>query len=251
MIRPGRVPAASRLILLTVLAGACATAPAPSAVPRAADVRTQPNDVHWVRTAAEHRAIFIQTFRHATERIRELAADRQRGSWAVILDADETVLDNSEYQRRLAERGGSFDLETWNAWVREAAADTLPGAAGFIRTVRELGGRVAIVTNRDDIVCDPTRRNLRDLGVTVDVVLCQTAGESGKDGRFRAVAEGTTAANLPRLDVIAFVGDNIQDFPSTTQQIRDAAPSAFDRFGRDWFILPNPMYGSWERLPPR
>lgn len=251
MILSGRVPAASRLIVLAVFAGACATAPAPSAVSDPAEVRTQPNDVHWVRSAAEHRAIFIQTFGHATERVRALATGRQRGSWAVILDADETVLDNSEYQRRLAERGGSFDIDTWNAWVREAAADTLPGAAGFIRTVRELGGRVAIVTNRDDVVCDPTRRNLRDLGVIVDVVLCQTAGESGKDGRFRAVADGTTNAGLPRLDVIAFVGDNIQDFPSTTQQIRDAGPSAFDRFGHDWFIVPNPMYGSWERLPAR
>lgn len=251
MMRPNRVPAASGLIVLAVFAGACATAPAPSAAPDPTAVRTQPNEVHWVRSAAEHRAIFIQTFGYATERIRVLAAGRQRGSWAVILDADETILDNSEYQRRLAEHGGSFDLETWNAWVREEAADTLPGAAGFIRTVRELGGRVAIVTNRDDVVCDATRRNLRDLGVTVDVVLCQTAGESGKSGRFRAVAEGTTGVDLPRLDVIAYVGDNIQDFPATTQQIRDAGPSAFGRFGHDWFVLPNPMYGSWERVPPR
>lgn len=251
MIRPARFPAIGRLVVLAVFAGACATAPAPalSTVPAAA--RTQPNDVHWVRSSAEHRAIFIQTYNTATERVRALAADRQRGTWAVILDADETVLDNSEYQRRLAGTGGSFDVETWNAWVREEAADTLPGAAGFARTVRELGGRVAIVTNRDDVVCDPTRRNLLNLGVIVDVVLCQAAGESGKDGRFRAVAEGTTGAELPPLDVVAFVGDNIQDFPATTQQIRDAAPSAFDRFGRDWFILPNPMYGSWERVPAR
>ncbi|CAN5758672.1 N/A [soil metagenome] len=251
MTRTGQVAATGRLILLAVFAGACATAPAPSSDPGPVGVRTQPNEVHWVRRAAEHRAIFIQTFGHATERVRALAANRPRGGWAVILDADETVLDNSEYQRRLAERGGSFDIETWNAWVREEAADTLPGAAAFIRTVRELGGRVAIVTNRDDVVCDSTRRNLRDLGVTVDVVLCQTAGESGKGGRFRAVAEGTAGAGLPQLDVIAFVGDNIQDFPSTTQQIRDAGPAAFGRFGHDWFILPNPMYGSWERVPPR
>lgn len=239
---------------LAVLSG-CATAPASTmadpTTPAAPAVRTQPNEVHWVRSAAEHRAIFIQTYRHAGQRVREIAAGLPRGSWAVILDADETILDNSEYQRRLAELGTSFDIGTWNDWVREAAADTLPGAAGFIRTVRELGGRVAVVTNREDVVCDPTRDNLRAMGVIVDVVLCQVPGESGKDGRFNSVIEGTTGAGLPRLQVIAYVGDNIQDFPATTQAIRDAAPSMFDRFGVSWFILPNPMYGSWERVPAR
>jgi 5'-nucleotidase (lipoprotein e(P4) family) len=182
--------------------------------------------------------------------VRELAADRPRGSWAVILDADETVLDNSEYQRRIALRGERFDVNTWNDWVREEAADSLPGAAGFIRTVREVGGRVAIVTNRDDVVCDPTRRNLEALGITVDVVLCQAPDASAKSGRFQAVRDGTTGTTLPPLDVLMYVGDNIQDFPDRTQQIRTDL-GAYAEFGRSWFLLPNPMYGSWERNLPR
>jgi acid phosphatase len=209
------------------------------------------NGVHWARTAAEHRGIFLQTYRAAADRVRELGVERPRWSWAVILDADETVLDNSEYQRRLAERRARFDVNTWNDWVREAAADSLPGAAGFIRTVRELGGRVAIVTNRDEEVCDETRSNLQRLAIAVDVVLCQAPGESGKNGRFRSVREGTTGTALPPLDVIVYVGDNIQDFPEQTQQLRNALPAAYDNFGRTWFLLPNPMYGSWERNPPR
>lgn len=246
-----RAPRSStrRIVLacVAVLLAGCASVPAATAPSPAA---ARANDVHWARTAAEHRGIFVQTYRTATDRVRDIAADRTRGSWAVVLDADETVLDNSEYQRRLVERGARFDPETWNEWVREGAADSLPGAAAFIRTVRELGGRVAIVTNRDDIVCDETRSNLRQLAIIVDIVLCQAAGESGKNGRFRAVREGTTGADLPPLDVVMFIGDNIQDFPGQTQQIR-TSPDAYENFGRTWFLLPNPMYGSWERNPPR
>jgi 5'-nucleotidase (lipoprotein e(P4) family) len=240
------------VLLAGLLVTGCASAPA---VAPATTAATAPaarwNDVHWVRTAAEHRGIFLQTYRVAAAHVRALAAGRERGTWAVVLDADETVLDNSEYQRRLAERGARFDTDTWNDWVREMAADSLPGAAGFIRTVRELGGRVAIVTNRDAEVCDETRRNLRALSITVDVVLCQAPGEQGKIGRFRAVQDGTTGAALPPLDVVAFVGDNIQDFPEQTQALRAAPAAGYDSFGRTWFLLPNPMYGSWERNPPR
>jgi acid phosphatase len=242
--------ASGRLLLLAataLLAGCAAT----TALPPAAPAVELPNDVHWARTAAEHRGLFLQTYRVAAERARGLAAGRAAGTWAVILDADETVLDNSEYQRRLAERGERFAVSTWNQWVREAAADSLPGAAGFILTIRRLGGRVAIVTNRDEEVCAETRSNLEQLAMTVDVVLCQAPGESGKNGRFRAVREGTTGTTLPPLDVLMYVGDNIQDFPDQTQQLRNAAPSALDNFGRTWFLLPNPMYGSWERNPPR
>jgi len=167
------------LLLVTACATAAPTPPAAT---------TLPNDIRWAGSSAEYRAIFIQTYRLATERVRELAAGRERGTWAVILDADETVLDNWEYQRRLAETGSRFATNTWNAWVREIAADSLPGAAGFIRTVRELGGRVAIVTNRDNVVCDETRRNFEKLGIRVDAVLCQAPGERGKGWPLRGGA---------------------------------------------------------------
>ena len=233
---------ASLLIMATL--GCASAQPAPQAI-------QPPRDLHWVRTSAEYRAIFVQTYRAATERVQELARGRANGSWGVILDGDETVLDNSEYQRRLFERGARFDINTWNAWVREAAADSLPGAASFVRTVRELGGRLVMVTGREEVVCEATRENLRRLAIHFDAVLCQQPNVSGKSDRFRAVAEGTTNTGLPRLDVVMYVGDNIQDFPQATQALRTAAAASLDNFGRTWFLLPNPMYGSWERNPPR
>jgi acid phosphatase len=167
----------------------------------------------------------------------------------VILDADETVLDNSTYQMRLARRGEAFSNETWNDWVREEAAGAQPGAGRFIELVRTLGGRVAVVTNRDEPVCDATRRNLTALGIEVDVVLCQAEGERGKEGRFAAVQQGTTPAGLPPLDVVMWVGDNIHDFPGLDQRVREGPPGPYELFGRRWFVLPNPMYGSWEGNP--
>lgn len=245
-----RIARLSALPLVLVLA-ACATSPAPDTASPATAVVSDglPPAIHWVRNSAEHRAAFVQTYRAAASRVRELADGRERGTWAVILDADETVLDNSPYQVRLAERGAAFDIETWNAWVREEDARVLPGAADFIGLVRSLGGRVAIVTNRDEVVCDPTRRNMDALGVEVDVVLCQAPGESGKEGRFEAVQEGRTHAGLPPLDVVMWLGDNIHDFPGLDQDIRDGDSRPYELFGRRYFLLPNPMYGSWEGNP--
>ena len=242
----------SALVAAAALA-ACAPATAPPAAPSpegavALPGTPLPNDIRWVRSAAEHDAIFLQTYRAATAEVREEAARRRPGTWAVILDADETVLDNSEYQRRLARSGGTFSSDTWNAWVREEEAAALPGATEFIATVQDLGGRVAIVTNRDASVCPETRANLVALGIRPDAVLCQT-GPSDKNPRFELVRSGATPEGLPPLEVIVWVGDNIQDFPELTQAAA-AAPGALAPFGERYFLLPNPMYGSWERLPP-
>jgi acid phosphatase len=239
----------SRSLLLALTVAACTTTSTPPSATTPTPA-VPPAAIHWTRTAAEHRALFVQTYRNAADQLRELVRGRTSG-WAVIMDADETVLDNSEYQRRIALRGATFDIDTWNAWVREVAADTLAGAPGFVRLVNQLGGRVVIVTGREEVVCAATRDNLRRFQIEVAAVLCQQPGERGKTARFRAVADGTTPASLPRLDVVMYVGDNIQDFPDMTQELRNAPHNMLDKFGREWFILPNPMYGSWERNAAR
>ena len=242
--------------LLLFLAAACAARPDPRPpAPAIADPiagapagSALPNDVRWVRSSAEWRAIALQTFRFATERVEEAARGRAPGSWAVILDADETVLDNSEYQRRLALRRGRYEDSTWALWVRERAAAAVPGAADFTRRVRALGGVVAIVTNRADSLCIDTEANLRAVGAHADVVLCKPLAGSDKNPRFRAIEQGTARPGAGPLAVLLFVGDNIQDFPSLTQRARDDA-AALAEFGGRFLLLPNPMYGSWEAVP--
>jgi 5'-nucleotidase (lipoprotein e(P4) family) len=205
-------------------------------------------DIHWFRSSAEYRGIALEVYRDAGEHLADLSRGLAPGAWAVILDADETVLDNSLHERRLADRNESFTETEWARWVRERAATAVPGAVEFTRKVRALGGRVAIVTNRADSLCAPTRDNLKSIGVDADVVLCQPGTESNKNPRFQKIQNGTAAAGLAALKVVEWLGDNIQDFPDLTQAVRTVAGGYAD-FGTRYFLLPNPMYGSWEKNP--
>ena len=247
----------SVLPILAATALACAPAAAPVvttiSVARAGDGhhgerRYDPRERAWFRASAERRALSLQTYRLATTALERRAAGLPAGSWAVILDADETVIDNSPYQQELGRRRATFDSATWNAWVMRGAAAALPGAPEFTRRARDLGGRVVIVTNRDEAQCDATRANLQRVAIVADAVLCKTdPSNSFKDVRFEAVAAGTPPSPLPPLRVVMWVGDNIQDFPRLRQAIRSASDSAFAEFGDRFIVLPNPMYGSWER----
>jgi 5'-nucleotidase (lipoprotein e(P4) family) len=225
--------------------------PSTAAAPSANAAALPPKEIHWFQSSAEYQALARQSYRLAEERVREGVAQRARGSWAVILDADETVVDNSEYQRRLAERGETYATATWNAWVRERRAGGVPGAREFLEAVAALGGRIFIVTNRDMEVCADTQENLRALAIRFDAVLCRTQGVSDKNPRFQAVANGGAATGIPALDVVLWVGDNIQDFPGLSQAVRTQGAAALADFGRRYIVLPNPMYGSWEANPPR
>lgn len=236
--------------LFLIATAACAPAHPPAAPAPEQDFRVLGREVHWVRTSAEYRALSEQVYTSAAERLEALAAGREPGTWAVIMDADETILDNSEFQRRLIEAGEEFEESAWDAWVLEEAAEAVPGSVEFTHLVHRLGGRVAVVTNRHEGICPPTRRNLEALGARADVVLCET-DTSQKEPRFRMVREGTTPASLPPLDVVLWIGDNIRDFPDLDQDLRAAPREALEAFGRTYFLLPNPQYGSWLGNPWR
>ena len=242
-------------LALALLAGCRTAAPvpapqapaAPAVAPAPAPFRA-PEAIRWSRDSAEHRALFLQVYRGATAHVEREAASRAAGSWAVVLDADETVIDNSLYQLERAQAGKPFDAESWRTWCARREATPLPGAAAFLSRVRALGGRIAIVSNRTVAECPDTEAVFLAHGLAYDVMLCKPdEGPSDKNPRFEAVARGTTPAGLPPLDVVAVVGDNIQDFPGQSQAIRNLGDEAFAPFGARFFVLPNPMYGSWER----
>jgi 5'-nucleotidase (lipoprotein e(P4) family) len=206
-----------------------------------------PDSVHWLRNSAEYRAAVLQAYRQAAQAIDASAAGRAPGTWGVILDADETVLDNSTYQKAQAAQGLRFTAESWRAWTMRKAAPPVPGAVGFLRKVRAMGGVIAIVTNRAQGECADTEANLQQDGLLYDLILCQpTEAESAKEPRFERVARGTAKPGLAPVEVLLYVGDNIRDFPGLTPDIRDGPEAAFDPFGIRFIVLPNPMYGSWE-----
>ena len=239
-------------VLLVVALGACASkqAPVPVSAPQVATATQTPqapNEIRWVLESAEYQAAVIQVYRLATARVEQAVAKRPAGSWGVVLDADETVLNNSMYQLERAKQGLAFSADSWNAWVKRREATPLPGAAAFLNRVRALGGKIAIVTNRLHSECDDTRAVFDTYKLVFDVMLCRPDGTpSDKNPRFEAVANGSTTASSTALDIVAFVGDNILDFPKMAQAARKIGAPAFTEFGVRFFLVPNPMYGSWQ-----
>lgn len=249
---------ATRLSLTVLVVAACASAPARTAAPPA-----DAGLLHatlWVQTAAEYEAATIQAF-HAAER--GLPAALADSSWtaaleqeppfaalppAIVVDVDETVLDNSPYEARIVLAGSAFDPVTWEAWVEEARARPIPGALAFARAADSLGVILFYVTNRDHALEPATKRNLRAAGFPLadgrDVVL--TRGErpewtSDKSSRRAHVAETHR--------VLLVIGDDLNDFVAartTLERRQELLERHRERWGRAWIVLPNPLYGSWE-----
>jgi 5'-nucleotidase (lipoprotein e(P4) family) len=214
--------------------------PPPAAIPMA-------KEIHWFRNAAEYRAITRQTYALAGNVLAAKVSARKGGEWGVVLDCDETILDNSQYQKE--NQGKPFSQEAWTAWVNRKEARAIPGAVAFTKRARALGGKVVVVTNRLEAgECPATIENLTSAGVAFDAVLCKK-DTSDKNPRFAAVAAGDATKGLPALEILAFVGDNITDFPAQSQELANKDDAAYADFGSRFFTLPNPMYGSWEKNP--
>ena len=259
-----RLPALAALLLLT----GCATAPperteAPPATVAADD---NLNAVAWMQNAVEHDLIYLQIYRDAQERLSTALADPQWDALtpadrvvsarnlppAVVLDIDETVLDNSPYQARLVRRHGQFDPASWDAWCRETKARAVPGVIAFTRYAAAHGVSVIYVSNRARTLDEATLANLRKIGAPVagpQVLLglgttvpgCKQAG-SDKGCRRQWVSR--------RYRVLMQFGDQLGDFvdvADNTPAAREAAAKPYlSWIGRRWFVLPNPSYGSWE-----
>ncbi|HVX88315.1 MAG TPA: HAD family acid phosphatase [Gemmatimonadales bacterium] len=215
----------------------------------AAQTTPQQKQVKYVRDAEEYAVLSRMVYRQAlaalTAAVRERSA-RVSGPWAVVLDIDETVLDNSTYELDRASYGLPFENASWNAWVERAEAGVVPGVQTFIAEVRRLGGHVAYISNRDEAVRAATQANLVRFNLWTDLDrLCLITDTSyTKRVRRAEVADGRGACswNTP-TPVLVYVGDQMGDFPAAGERDVDAGKD--DAFGRRYFILPNPLYGAW------
>lgn len=246
------MPRLRHLLILLLLTGCTSTVPStrPETVPGGPPPETPPKPLplttHWVRNSAEYQAILLQTYTLATERLERKAAGKAAGTWAVALDADETVISNSLYQKELFEQEQTYSRDTWNAWARRQEATALPGARQFLEHARRLGGKIAIVTNRTTEICDATEANFQALKLPFDVILCRS-DDRRKEPRWESVQNGTASPELPPLEILMWLGDNIEDFPGWNQEKRTNGD--FGDFGDKFLVIPNPMYGSWPRNP--
>ena len=266
------------LAALVLLAGCSTSTPtktpaptAPAAPVAAAPAPKTPADdnlnaVAWSQTAIEHDLIYLQTYRDAQARLMAALADKQWDALpkddrvtpvkdlkpAVVLDIDETVLDNSPYQARLIKSGGEYNEADWAAWCNEQRARALPGVVEFTQFAAKHGIAVIYISNRAKDLDQATLANLRKAGLPVSgpesflglgtfVEDCEQIGTE-KGCRRQLISH--------KYRVLMQFGDQIGDFVTVLANNAEGRQKAMkpymDWIGTRWFVLPNPTYGAWE-----
>ena len=231
----------------------------------------------WLRNSSEYRTTTLTIYRGALEALKRGLADpawtaepSQLGDLsalppAVVMDIDESVLDNAESEVQLLLQGTCFEAfpESWDAWVAERRAPAVPGAVEFVKAARALADfagrpvRVFFITNREcgkrpcsDDACPQkadTAANLAALGLPTAADELLVRGERPEWGGEKLPRRARVAA---AHRIVLNVGDDLADFlPDVRRQgveERDRARCAYDAWwGTRWFALPNPVYGSW------
>lgn len=212
----------------------------------------------YTQTAAEHHTLTLQSYHLAKMQLDAALADKnwsaateQTGSYqnlppAVILDVDETVLDNSPYEAQLIQNGTSYTSKTWNVWCQQARAKAIPGAVDFCNYAHQKGVTVFYVTNRKAPLLEATRKNLKAEGFplesSVETIFPRTQS-SDKGARRKAIAQ--------TYRILLLIGDNAGDcfsgFTHASTAVRDSLVRVYRSYwGIKWIVLPNPMYGDWE-----
>lgn len=231
------------------------------------------NSTLWYQTSAEFRANSLQSYKMATLQLPALLADKsqtalltqtanyQQLPTAVIVDIDETILDNSATAASDVKRGFvGFDATQWNDWVLAAKAPAVPGSVAFLNKASELGIRVLFISNREckatkTDACpqqDATIQNLKAVGVKqVDADHVWLKGEQAD---WTSEKESRRLQAQQQYRVIMLAGDDLGDFlPNVKKDITPAQRFALvdkyqDFWGSRWIMLTNPTYGSWETI---
>ncbi|KRA17167.1 5'-nucleotidase, lipoprotein e(P4) family [Lysobacter sp. Root604] len=251
---------------------AAAAAPANAAASAAPTTPAGPgaddnlNAVLWVQTSAEYRAATETVYRAAADKLDVALKQKnwdalvpdERGNAAtglapaVVMDVDETVLDNSPYQARLVRDGKQYDEVSWDAWVAEKKAKPLPGVVDFAKAANAKGVTVLYLSNRAEHLQAATLANLRAVGMPVkdDSVFLglgtfvEGCEQNGSEKNCRRKLAGQ------KYRVLMQFGDQLGDFVQVVANTPDGRNQLLEQyhdwFGERWWMLPNPTYGSWE-----
>ncbi|MEP7154241.1 MAG: HAD family acid phosphatase [Betaproteobacteria bacterium] len=254
-----------------MLVSACAqVTQVPRVEVRPADPMHALNAVLWMQRSVEYRVSARQVYRDAASRLGAAMAPGTAAAeqedlpgygalpLAVILDIDETVLDNSPYQGWRIRTGSDFQPESWGVWIRSVKAAPIPGAVEFTQAASRAGMRVFYLSNRD---CKNVRpAPCADKAATVENL--KRAGlplADADDVMFRGEREGWYGKEARRLEVarkyriVMMLGDDMRDLLPTpvVDDLRRPGGEArhqahMAKLGTRLFLLPNPAYGSWE-----
>ena len=235
------------------------------AKPAFSDADDNLNAVIWIQRSAEYAATTTTIYRAATSELdamlksaesalvaEERSANEAALPPAIVMDVDETVLDNSPYQARLVADGREFNDITWDQWVAEKKAKPVPGVVEFAKAAEAKGITILYISNRATHLKEATIANLKAEGLPVkndDVFLGL--------GTFVADCEQVGSEKLCRRKlagqqyrVLMQFGDQLGDFvqivANTPEARAELSAQYADWWGQRWYMLPNPSYGSWE-----
>jgi len=226
---------------------------APTPTP-AADTEYQAGATLYMQKAAEYRALCYQAFNLAhwqldhdlnKKTIKKLPKHLRKMPMAVVVDIDETVLDNSPSQAYGIKNRIGFNLKDWYEWGEMRKAKAIPGSVEFLTYAHSKGVRVFYVSNRDEVQKQATMDNLKKVGfpdVTDETVMLR-GKESGKLARRQVISQ--------KYRIVILMGDNLDDVSEVFEKKSVADRFAEvdkikDEWGKRFIVLPNAMYGTWE-----
>lgn len=200
---------------------------------------------NWFQTSGEARALYYQGYNIATEKLKKYLKKHSKKPYSIVLDLDETVLDNSPYSAENIKLGKSYNSTSWDEWVYKAIAQPLPGAKEFLEFANKNKVKIYYISDRKSKHLNATLKNLKDMGLPVqseDSILLKGDTDKSKVGRREYVKKHT--------NLIMLFGDNLSDFEefseSSISDRNNKVNDLYKEFGEKFIIFPNPMYGAFE-----
>lgn len=247
------------LFVVTLITPIAAQQPTPAPSVRV-DNEYQAGATLWMQKAAEYRALAYQAFNLARwhldcdlekNSVKKLPKEDQKKPRAIVVDIDETVLDNSPAQAADIRARKAFNLPDWYAWGDMRKAKAIPGSVDFLNYAVSKGVRVFYVSNRDEVQKQATIDNLKKAGfldVSAENVLLRQKDEQGNN---ISTKEPRRKQILQKYRIVLLMGDNLDDLSDVFERKsivdRFAETDRFkDEWGKRWIVLPNAMYGAWE-----
>ncbi len=219
----------------------------------------------WTQRSVEYKGNALTVFALARIRLDEALADKgwtaapveQKGDYqalppAVILDVDETLIDNSRYQVWMLKNNQTFSTKTWNQFCAAQVSTAIPGAVEFTKYADSKGVKVFYITNRGAETEKDTRENMAKFGFPMGGNVNTFLMQNGKPEW--GSAKGTRRAVITKdYRVLLNIGDNFGDFDDRYRTSEADRLKAFDSdmayWGRQWLMIANPTYGSFDTAP--
>jgi 5'-nucleotidase (lipoprotein e(P4) family) len=201
--------------------------------------------------AAEYDALCFQAYNVATERLENLKKKYpDKENMAVVLDLDETVLDNSPYQALIIEKDTNYPY-MWNEWCNMARAEAVPGVMDFLNYADANGFHIFYLSNRKEkYVLEGTIKNMESLGMPQiskeHYYLRREKSDNNPDPSNKQGRRDEITAQ--GYEIVLFIGDNLGDFYTDEDEYfarQQQLNSYREDLGRNYIVLPNAMYGNW------